>query len=103
MSIGPSVQVKNRFSRWPSSFPIKTISAIFDLQVTPMLPIKFQVKWPFVQENKQKLDFKDDRDGSHPGFSIGTILAFFFFFFFFFIYKSPRCFLPSFKSNDPGV
>ena len=28
-------------------FTIGTILAIFDLRVTPMLPIKFQVKWPF--------------------------------------------------------
>ena len=28
-------------------FPICTILAIFDLQVTPMLPGKFGVNWPF--------------------------------------------------------
>ena len=28
-------------------FPIRMILAIFDLQVTPMLPTKFQVNWPF--------------------------------------------------------
>ena len=28
-------------------FPIGTILAIFDLQITPMLPSKFQVNWPF--------------------------------------------------------
>ena len=28
-------------------FPIGTISAILDLQVTPMLPTKFQVNWLF--------------------------------------------------------
>ena len=28
-------------------FPIGTILAIFDLQVTLMLPSKFRVKWPF--------------------------------------------------------
>ena len=27
-------------------FPIGTILAIFDLQVTPMLPTKYQVNWP---------------------------------------------------------
>ena len=27
--------------------PIKRILAIFDLQVTPMLPTKFPVNWPF--------------------------------------------------------
>ena len=28
-------------------YPIGTILAIFDLQVTTMLPSKFGVKWPF--------------------------------------------------------
>ena len=28
-------------------FPVGTILAIFDLQVTKMLPIKFQIYWPF--------------------------------------------------------
>ena len=30
----------------PTKFPIGTILAIFDLQVTPMLPTKYQVNWP---------------------------------------------------------
>ena len=37
---GSGGEAKNRFSRWPR-FPIETISAIYDLQVTPMLPTKF--------------------------------------------------------------
>ena len=28
-------------------FPVRTILAIFDLLVTPMLPTEFQVNWPF--------------------------------------------------------
>ena len=28
-------------------FPIRTIVDIFDLQVAPILPIKFRVYWPF--------------------------------------------------------
>ena len=41
---------ENWFSRWPPhsgylGIPIGTILAIFDLQVTPMLPAKFQVSW----------------------------------------------------------
>ena len=28
-------------------FQIKMILAMFDLQITPMLPTKFQVNWPF--------------------------------------------------------
>ena len=45
-------------------FPIGMILAIFDLQVTPMLPTKYQ-------------DFQDGCHGAHPGFTIGTILAIF--------------------------
>ena len=44
---------------------------ITDLQDTPMLPIKFQVYWPF-SSGELKIDFKD---GSHLGFPIGSILA----------------------------
>ena len=29
----------------------RTILAIFDLQVTPMLPTKFRVNWPFGSED----------------------------------------------------
>ena len=36
---------KNRFSGH-LEFPIGTVLAIFDLQVTPMLPTKFWVNWP---------------------------------------------------------
>ena len=39
-------EVKNRFSSH-LAFLIRTILAIFDLQVTLMLPIKFKVNWPF--------------------------------------------------------
>ena len=42
------------------------ILAVFDLQVTPMLPTKFQVNWPLGLG-----------DGSHLGFLIGRILAIF--------------------------
>ena len=42
------------------------ILAIFDLQVTQMLPTKFQVNWPLVQEKKGKIDFQDGCHGSHP-------------------------------------
>ena len=52
--------------------------SLFDLQVTPMIPTMFQIKWPFVQEKKQKLDFQDGHHGSHLGFLIGMILAVFY-------------------------
>ena len=37
-------------------FPIGTILATFDL-VTPMLPIKFGVNWPFGSEEEAKISF----------------------------------------------
>ena len=53
-SIGHSVQEKKRkigFQNYHHGghlgFPIGIIVAIFDLQITPMLPTKFQVNWPF--------------------------------------------------------
>ena len=49
------------------------ILAIFDQQVTPMPPAKFQVNWPMVQK-KRKIAFQD---GSYLGFQIRTILAIF--------------------------
>ena len=52
-SIGLSVQEKNRIIDFQDGghvghlgFPIGTILAIFDLQVTPMLPTKYRVNWP---------------------------------------------------------
>ena len=38
-------------------FPIRTILAIFYLQVTRMLPSKFQINWPFVSEEEAKNRF----------------------------------------------
>ena len=53
-------------------FSTGTILAIFDLQVTLILPTKFRVNWPFGPE-KNKTDFPDGRHG----FPVGTILAIF--------------------------
>ena len=58
-------------------FPIGTILAIFDLQVTPMLPTKFRVNWHLGLEKKRKIDFQDSHHGSHLRFTIGTILVIF--------------------------
>ena len=55
-------------------FPISTILATFDLQVTLMLPSKLESIGLSVQEKKRKIDFQD---GGHLGFPIGTILAIF--------------------------
>ena len=74
--LGSGEEAKNRFSRWlPWSligFPIGTILAIFDLQVTLMPPTKFQVNWPFISGEEWKIDFQD---GCHLRLTIGTILA----------------------------
>ena len=67
------------------------VLAIFDVQVTSMLPTKFQSNF---RRRSKKIDFQN---GSHLGFPIGTILVIFL------IYKSPRCFLPSFKSIGLSV
>ena len=53
------------------------ILAIFDLQVTQMLPTKFPVNWPFGSGEEAKIDFQDGCHGAHPGFPISTILAVF--------------------------
>ena len=55
-------------------FLIRSILAIFDLQVTLMLPTKFRVMDFWVQK-KRKIDFQDSRHGGHLGFMIGMILA----------------------------
>ena len=46
-------------------FPIGMILAIFDLQVTPMLPSKFGVNWPFGSGEEAKNRFS--RHGGHGG------------------------------------
>ena len=79
-SIALSVQekkFKTRFLRWTPwpQFGISyrnDSSYFFYLQVTPMLPTKFRVNWPFSSEEEGKIDFQD---GHHLGFPIGTILA----------------------------
>ena len=54
-------KVQNRFSRW-TPWPQSGISyrnnlRYFYLQVTPMLPTKFQVNWPFSSEEEEKNRF----------------------------------------------
>ena len=61
-SIGLSVQEKKQkidFQGGHLGFSIRRILAIFDLQVTPMLPTKFQVNWLLIQEKMRKTDFQD--------------------------------------------
>ena len=53
-------------------------------QVSSQLAFRFR-------RRSEKIDFQDGHHGGHLGFPIGTILAIL-------IYKSLRCFLPSFMS-----
>ena len=50
-------------------FPIGTILAIFDLQVTPMLPTKFGVNWPFGSGEEAKYRFSRWRPWQPPWIS----------------------------------
>ena len=45
-------------------FLIRGFLAIFNLQITPLLPTKFQVNWPFGSEEAKK-DFQDGGPGGH--------------------------------------
>ena len=56
-------------------FPIRTISATVDLQVTLILTIDFESIALLVQEKKFKIDFQDGHLGRHLGFPIRTISA----------------------------
>ena len=82
MSVGLSFQVKKRKSNFQDGghggnqvFQIETILAIFALQVTPLLPIKFKSLGLSVQEKKRKNKFLRWRPWDHLGFRIGTILT----------------------------
>ena len=55
--------------------PIGTVLAIFDLEVTQMLPTKFQDNLPFGSGEEAKNRF---HDRGHFGFPITTILAIFY-------------------------
>ena len=72
-------------------FPIRMILATVDLQVTSILPMNFESIALSVQEKKFKIDFQDGRHGAIWDFLSQRFELFF-------IYKSPRCFLPSFES-----
>ena len=79
-SIGLSVQ-ENKFNidfqdDGHLEFRIRKILAIFDLQVTLMLPTKFWVSWPLGSE-VMKIDFQDNGHGCHLGLPTWTILAIF--------------------------
>ena len=69
-------------------FPIRMILAIFNLQVSLMIPTKFRVHWAFDSGEEVKKGFQDGHHGGHLGFQIRMILAIF----------NLQVSLPSFKS-----
>ena len=73
-------------------FTIGTILAIFDLQVTPMLPTKFRVNWPFGSKEEAKNRFSRWLPWLPPWISDWHDFSYFF------IYKSPICLLKSLES-----
>ena len=61
---GSGEKMKNRFSRWPPRRPSWisdwydfSYHQVFYLQVTPMLPVEFQVNWPFGSGEEAKNRF----------------------------------------------
>ena len=58
-------------------FPIRIILATADLQVTSILPVKFESIALLVQEKKFKTYFQHGCQGDHLGFPIRIILAIF--------------------------
>ena len=56
-------------------FPIRTILALFDVQVTLKLPTQIWVSWSFYSGEEVKNRFSRLPHGRHLGFPIGTILA----------------------------
>ena len=71
-------------------FPIRKTLAIFHLQVSLMLPTKFQVDWPFDSGEEAKNRFSRSMAAILDVRSERFML--------FLIYKSPWCCLPSFES-----
>ena len=96
---GSGGEAKNRFSRWRPlrqfRFFDRNNYSYFLIYSSPRcFLLKFMSIGLLAQEEKRKKkkDFHSGSHGDHFSFTIGTILVFFF------IYKSPRCFLPNFKS-----
>ena len=59
-------------------FPIRTILATYDLQITSIVPMKFESIALLVQEKKFKIDFQHGCKGNHLGFWIRMTLAIFY-------------------------
>ena len=78
-------------------FPIRMILATVDLQVTSILSMNFESIALSVQEKKVQNRFSRWPPWPQFGISYRNDLSYFF------IYKSPRCFLPSFESIGLSV
>ena len=82
-AFGLSVQEKKRKIDFQDGghlgFPIGTILAIFDVQVTPRCFLaSLESIGLSVQEKRRKIDFQDGYNDGHLRFPIGTILAIFY-------------------------
>ena len=77
-------------------FPIRTIFAAVDLQVTSLLLMNFESIALLVQEKKVKIYFQHGCWGEHLRFLIRMSLTIFYL-------KSPRYFLSNFKSMDLSI
>ena len=96
-SIGLSVQEgENRFSRWSPSWisDCNNLSYSFILPVPSMLPTHVRANWPFYSEVR-------NRFSRWPPWPLPWISDWkdfiYLFIYLFIIFKSPLCFLPSFK------
>ena len=77
MSTDLSVQQKKRKVNFQDGghgghlgFPIGTVLTNFYLQITPMLPTKFQINWLFGSGEEVKNRFQDGGHVGHLGFLI---------------------------------
>ena len=62
-------------SAWEAILDVKTISAILNLYVAPMPPIKFWLKPTYTLEGNCVEKFQDGHRGSHLKYRNGTILV----------------------------
>ena len=84
-SVGLSVQEKKRKTDFQDGhhdghlrFPIETILAIFDPQITLMISYQVSSHLAFrFRRRREKIDFQDGHHDGHLGFPIEIILAFF--------------------------
>ena len=93
--VGSGEKVQNKIFKMATTAAIwdslsQQFELFFHLQVTPMLPVKFRVDWPFSSEEEGK-----NRFSRWPPSWISNWNDFSYFY----IYKSSQSFLPIFKST----